>query len=33
MFAEPGEVFCRVYYLDGRVAEFRKTAPFLIAGE
>jgi maltoporin len=33
MFAEPGEVFCRVYYLDGRVAEFRKPAPFLIAGE
>ena len=32
-FAEPGEVFCRVFYLDGRVAEFRKPAPFLIAGE
>ena len=32
-FAEPGEVFCRVFYLDGNVAEFRKPAPFLIAGE
>ena len=32
-FAEPGEVFCRVFYLDGYVAEFRKPAPFLIAGE
>lgn len=32
-FVEPGEVFCRVFYLDGRVAEFRKPAPFLIAGE
>ena len=32
-FAEPGEVFCRVFYLDGRIAEFRKPAPFLIAGE
>ena len=33
LFVEPGEVFCRVFYLDGRVAEFRKPAPFLIAGE
>ena len=32
-FVEPGEVFCRVFYLDGHVAEFRKPAPFLIAGE
>ena len=32
-FVEPGEVFCRVFYLDGRIAEFRKPAPFLIAGE
>lgn len=32
-YVEPGEVFCRVYYLDGRVAEFRKPAPSLIAGE
>ena len=32
-FAEPGEVFCRVFYLDGRIAEFHKPAPFLIAGE
>lgn len=24
MFVEPGEVFCRVYYLDGRITEFRK---------
>ena len=23
-FPEPGEVFCRVFYLDGRIAEFRK---------
>ena len=30
---QPGEVFCRVFYLDGHVAEFRKPAPFLIAGE
>lgn len=33
LFVEPGEVFCRVFYIDGRVAEFRKPAPFLIAGE
>ena len=32
-FVEPGEVFCRVFYLDGHVAEFRKPAPSLIAGE
>ena len=32
-FVEPGEVFCRVFYLDGRIAEFHKPAPFLIAGE
>lgn len=32
-FTEPGEVFCRVFYLDGRIAEFHKPAPFLIAGE
>ena len=32
-FVEPGEVFCRVFYLDGHIAEFRKPAPFLIAGE
>ena len=31
-YVEPGEVFCRVYYLDGRVAEFRRPAPSLIAG-
>ena len=33
LFVEPGEVFCRVFYLDGHVAEFRRPAPFLIAGE
>lgn len=31
-YVEPGEVFCRVYYLDGHVAEFRRPAPSLIAG-
>ena len=31
-YVEPGEVFCRVFYLDGRVAEFRRPAPSLIAG-
>ena len=31
-YVEPGEVFCRVFYLDGHIAEFRKSTPGLIAG-
>ena len=31
-FVKPGKVFCRVFYLDGHVAEFRRPAPSLIAG-
>lgn len=27
-FVEPGEVFCRVFYLDGSIAEFRRPTRF-----